>query len=163
MGDHGEGLGEYQSHFGHIHYLNNVYTHVPFSSAARTSPRRRPPKHPGLQFQRRPTLLQLIGAKPPGHCLGPALWLILPTQNFSLKHIPRGLFRCFRGCPLSMADHFFTGKTGDKLEFFNLQQDRFRHQTCSPDPTLLDSVRKWSTRSCKFPGSSPPVSAAVTD
>ena len=29
MGDHGEGMGEYRNHFGHIHYLNPVYTRVP--------------------------------------------------------------------------------------------------------------------------------------
>lgn len=34
VGDHGEGLGEYRNyfgdaHFGHIHFLQNVYTHVP--------------------------------------------------------------------------------------------------------------------------------------
>ncbi len=30
IGDHGEGLGEYQSHFGHIHFLNPQYIKIPF-------------------------------------------------------------------------------------------------------------------------------------
>jgi arylsulfatase A-like enzyme len=68
-GDHGEGLGEYKTdfgdaHFGHIHYLQKVYLHVPLIVSApgyRRNGTRRP--EPVTLMDIAPTLLGLLRFK----------------------------------------------------------------------------------------------------
>ena len=79
-GDHGEGLGEYLSdfgdpHYGHIHYLQKVYCHVPIivvdPSARRAGLRR---SEPVALTDIAPTLFKMFRLKPfeglPGRDLG---------------------------------------------------------------------------------------------
>lgn len=69
-GDHGEGLGEYLSdfgdpHYGHIHYLQKVYCHVPLivvdPSTRRAGLRR---SEPVTLVDIAPTLFKMFGLKP---------------------------------------------------------------------------------------------------
>jgi len=152
MGDHGEGLGEYQSHFGHIHYLNNVYTHVPFFLSGKNIPRRSPRSTLVSNFSVAPTLLQLIGARPPGHLLGTsALADSSDTKLFLETYSPEAYFDAFAVVHFPWQIIFSPGRQENKLEFFNLQQDRFgiNDLQSGPDPSgqrseMVNSVLKIS-------------------
>jgi len=66
-GDHGEGLGEFRSHYGHIHYLSKVYSHVPFIIHGKGIPKGRIRKDLASNLDVATTILGLAGVKiPPG-------------------------------------------------------------------------------------------------
>jgi hypothetical protein len=76
VGDHGEGLGEYNTelgdrHIGHIHYLQDVYMHVPLivsSPAGRARPSVREEFVTLLDVA--PTIAGIMGFKRPAHFQG---------------------------------------------------------------------------------------------
>ncbi len=152
MGDHGEGLGEYQSHFGHIHYLNKIYTHVPFILSGRNIPRRGSRSALVSNFSVAPTLLRLIGAKPPAAMVGTsALADPADTKLFLETYSPEAYFDAFAVVHFPWQVIFSPGKQESKLEFFNLRQDRFGITDLQPGPDtsgqrpqMINSVLKIS-------------------
>ncbi len=126
MGDHGEGLGEYDSHFGHIHYLNKVYTHVPFILCGRGVRGRgaRPELVSNLSVA--PTLLALAGAKKPRYMVGgDALGAAAEAKLFLETYSPEAYFDAFSVIHFPWQVVFHPGRTQRSLEFFNLEKDRF--------------------------------------
>jgi len=100
MGDHGEGLGEYNSHFGHIHYLNKIYTHVPFFISGkniRGGEVRANPLGPDRRHA-----AQTHGRY---QCHG----RFFRSQAFLGDLLSRGLFRRLLGTPFPLAGHFLSG------------------------------------------------------
>ena len=126
MGDHGEGLGEYRSHFGHIHYLNKVYTHVPFIVSGRNI------RGGGVRadlvsnFSVAPTLLSLVGVRKPRHMTGnDALAADGNTRLFLETYSPESYFDAFSVVHFPWQVIFYPGRTERSLEFYNLENDRF--------------------------------------
>jgi arylsulfatase A-like enzyme len=152
MGDHGEGLGEYGAHFGHIHYLNKVYMHVPFILSGQGIPRRQARNALVSNFSVAPTLLELIGATPPGHMVGTsALADSSDTKLFLETYSPEAYFDAFSVVHFPWQVIFYPGRPGNSLEFFNLEQDRFGTDNLQsgPDPSgqrseMTNSVLKIS-------------------
>lgn len=152
MGDHGEGLGEYQSHFGHIHYLNKVYVHVPFILSGKGIPRRRAQNALISNFSVAPTLLDLIGATPPGHMVGTsALADSSDTKLFLETYSPEAYFDAFSVVHFPWQIIFYPGRPQNSMEFFNLERDRFGTDNlqAGPDPSgqrseMVNSVLKIS-------------------
>ena len=62
MGDHGEGLGEYKHHFGHIHFLRPQYIKVPLFFRF-PGGKRRIIRAPVSSVDIAPTLLEYMGFK----------------------------------------------------------------------------------------------------
>ncbi len=126
MGDHGEGLGEYNSHFGHIHYLNKVYTHVPFILSGRGVRGRgaRPELVSNLSVA--PTLLALVGAKKSRHMEGNDVQGTgVEPKLFLETYSPEAYFDAFSVIHFPWQVIFHPGRTERNLEFFNLDGDRF--------------------------------------
>lgn len=126
MGDHGEGLGEYQSHFGHIHYLNKVYTHVPFILSGRGVRGRgaRPELVSNLSVA--PTLLALAGAGKSRHMEGDdAQGNASEPKLFLETYSPEAYFDAFSVIHFPWQVIFHPGRTEHSLEFFNLDRDPF--------------------------------------
>ncbi len=152
MGDHGEGLGEYQSHFGHIHYLNKIYTHVPFILSGTNIPRRGSRSALVSNFSVAPTLLHLIGAKPPAPMVGTnALADFSDTKLFLETYSPEAYFDAFAVIHFPWQIIFSPGKQENKLEFFNLQHDHYGINDLQPGPDpsgqrpqMINSVMKIS-------------------
>jgi hypothetical protein len=152
MGDHGEGLGEYRSHFGHIHYLNKVFLHVPFilSGLGISRPGIRSALVSNLSVA--PTLLDLAGVKPPRHMVGAsAMEDPTDTRLFLETYSPEAYFDAFSVVHFPWQIIFSPGKRESKLEFFNLLQDRFGTDDLQgrPDPSgqrpeMVNSVLKIS-------------------
>ena len=75
VGDHGEGLGEYESsrggpHFGHIHYLYSVYLKVPFVIRNPSRKKKQTISRPVTLMDIAPTMLSLMDIDPPSHMTG---------------------------------------------------------------------------------------------
>lgn len=126
MGDHGEGLGEYRSHFGHIHYLNKVYTHVPFFVSGRNVRGGRVSADLVSNFSVAPTLLSLVGARKPKHMAGSdALSGGTDPRLFQETYSPESYFDAFAVVRFPWQVIFYPGRTERSLEFYNLEKDRF--------------------------------------
>ena len=139
LGDHGEGLGEYQSHFGHIHYLNKAYTHVPFIISGKNIPRRGPQSGLVSNFNVAPTLLELIHAKKPKAMVGKSVLLESSLDNrlFLETYSPEAYFDAFSVIRFPWQIIFYPGRPDDSLEFIDLQRDRFgvNNLISEPDPS----------------------------
>jgi len=152
MGDHGEGLGEYGSHFGHIHYLNKVYTHVPLILSGRGISRRQEQYNVVSNFNVAPTLLDLIGATPPKHMLGvSALTDLSDSKLFLETYSPEAYFDAFSVVHFPWQVIFYPGRPANSLEFINLKKDRYGIENLhsGPDPSgqrseMVKSVLKIS-------------------
>ena len=152
MGDHGEGLGEYRNHFGHIHYLNKGYTHVPFILSGKGISRRQARNNTVSNFNVAPTLLDLIGATPPRPMVGVSV-LSNPSDPrlFLETYSPEAYFDAFSVVHFPWQIIFYPGRPGNKLEFINLKKDRYgiNNLHSGPDPSgqrseMVNSVLKIS-------------------
>lgn len=125
MGDHGEGLGEYRGHFGHIHYLNNSAMNVPLIIAGQGVPANGKQTRAVSTLNIAPTILQLAGIPKPGFMLGhslleqhaPSVRLLQETYS------PEAYFDAFALVDFPYQLCFYPGRRENKLEFFNLQTD----------------------------------------
>lgn len=137
MGDHGEGLGEYGGHFGHIHYLNKVYTHVPFFlSGAGVSARG---ARQGLvsNLNVAPTLLARAGIRRPRHMSGRDALQAAEPRLFLETYSPEAYFDSFAAVHYPWQVVFHPGRSERQMEFFDLRQGP--HGTvdlqAAPDPS----------------------------
>lgn len=139
IGDHGEGLGEYRSHFGHIHYLSKAYTHVPFIISGKNIPPRGAQSGLVSNFNVAPTLLDLIHAKKPKAMVGKSA-LVESFQDARLfleTYSPEAYFDAFSVIHFPWQIVFYPGRPDDSLEFIDLQRDRFgvKNLITEPDPS----------------------------
>lgn len=124
MGDHGEGLGEYQGHFGHIHYLNKVYTHVPFFLGGRGVSGRGLRQDLVSNLSVAPTLLALAGIGKEAHMTGnDALQGGADPKLFLETYSPEAYFDSFAVIHFPWQVIFQPGRTNGQLEFYNLAAD----------------------------------------
>ncbi|MBN2345448.1 MAG: sulfatase [Candidatus Aminicenantes bacterium] len=138
MGDHGEGLGEYDSHFGHIHYLNKVYTHVPFFISGKGVRGGEVRGDLVSNFSVAPTVLALAGIQRPRHMAGSdALRTTTEGKLFQETYSPEAYFDAFAVVDFPWQVIFSPGRPMRSLEFFHLETDR--HGTVDlhsgPDPS----------------------------
>lgn len=135
VGDHGEGLGEYNNHYGHIHYLNKVYTHVPLIiSGVGVSPRA-PETAAVSTLDIAPTLLSLANVPPPGSMLGQSL--LTPAKhprNILLEtYSPEAYFDSFSLIRHPWQIIFNPGLKTGKLQFINLAEDAAGVRDLNPE------------------------------
>lgn len=127
IGDHGEGLGEYRNHFGHIHFLNKLYSRVPLIAAGAGITGQGKRQEPVSTLHIAPTILDLANIKKPGFMLGESLLNPLSTkkQNKILleTYSPEAYFDAFGLIDYPWQIIFYPGKKGGKLEFFDLEND----------------------------------------
>jgi arylsulfatase A-like enzyme len=125
MGDHGEGLGEYRGHFGHIHYLNNVFSRVPLIVTGAGVKQRGKRLEPVSNLHIAPTLLHLAGIKKPQYMLGESLLgKNLTTKKILLEtYSPEAYFDAFSLIDFPWQIIFYPGRKEEKLEFYNLKND----------------------------------------
>ncbi len=124
MGDHGEGLGEYRDHFGHIHYLNNLYTRVPLIVAGAGIRQRGKQEEPVSTLNIAPTILDLGNIKKPRFMLGQSLLRPLTPKKLLLEtYSPEAYFDAFSLIDFPWQIIFYPGRKEGKLEFINLKTD----------------------------------------
>lgn len=131
VGDHGEGLGEYESsrggpHFGHIHYLYSVYLKVPFVIRNPAHKKKRTISRPGTLMDIAPTVLSLMDIDRPSQMMGQNLMKgeksgDTPRELFFETYEPEADFNRFG--ILSYPDHLiFTLKT-NSYELYDMAND----------------------------------------
>jgi arylsulfatase A-like enzyme len=139
MGDHGEGLGEYRSHFGHIHYLSKAYTHVPFIICGKNIPSHGAQNELVSNFNVAPTLLDLIHTKKPKAMVGESVLgkSLQDARLFLATYSPEAYFDAFSVIHFPWQIIFYPGRPDDSLEFIDLQRDRFgvKNLITAPDPS----------------------------
>jgi hypothetical protein len=126
MGDHGEGLGEYRQHFGHIHYLNKIYSHVPLIIAGVGVKQGGPREEPVTNLDIAPTILHLAGIRKPDFMQGRALDKPLSPNKIILEtYAPEAYFDSFSVLDFPYQIIFCPGRKKDRIELIDLQNDRF--------------------------------------
>ncbi len=124
IGDHGEGLGEHWDHYGHIHFLNKVYTHVPFILYGKGMNRGKIRKDLVSNLDVATTILEIAGIKKPDFMQGAKLLseegknkLILETFS------PEAFFDAFSLIENNDQILFYPGRTKNRIEFSDLILD----------------------------------------
>jgi len=150
VGDHGEGLGEYESsrggpHFGHIHYLYSAYLKVPFVIWNPSKRKKGRFSGPATLMDVSPTVLALMDIDKPPLMMGRNLMkdqksADTPAELFFETYEPEADFNRFG--ILSFPDHLiFTLKTNtyelfdisnDPMEKTDLYQDRKNDPRINP-------------------------------
>ena len=135
VGDHGEGLGEYRGHFGHIHYLNRVYTQVPLIVSGVGVKKRSVKEEVITILDVAPTILELAGIKTPRTMLGKSL---LSEQNrphtvLLETYSPEAYFDSFSLLRYPWQVIFNPGFSSGVLQFINLEEDQFGVIDLNPD------------------------------
>ena len=125
-GDHGEGLGEYQNHFGHIHYLNKVYTHVPFIITGRGISKGEIRNDLASNLDIAPTILDIAGIKVPEFMKGSKLLSERSKNKLILETFsPEAYFDAFSIIEFPDQIIFYPGKPDKKIEYIHLGSDRY--------------------------------------
>jgi membrane-anchored protein YejM (alkaline phosphatase superfamily) len=131
VGDHGEGLGEYESsrggpHFGHIHYLYSVYLKVPFVIWNPAKRKKNRISRPATLMDIAPTMLAIMDIERPSHMMGRNLMKAersedTPTELFFETYEPEADFNRF--AIFSFPDHLiYTPKT-NTYELYDISSD----------------------------------------
>jgi arylsulfatase A-like enzyme len=124
LGDHGEGLGEYNGHFGHIHYLNPVYTHVPFFVSGRGVRGGGESRQLVSNLNVAPTLLALAGIPARAHMTGrDALKGGGDARLFMETYSPEAYFDSFAVVRFPWQLVFQPGRRDGQMEFYDLAAD----------------------------------------
>lgn len=122
MGDHGEGLGEYRDHFGHIHFLNPSAVKVPLIIAGKGINSRGKRQELVSNLNIAPTILDIAGVKKPDFMLGHSLLKSLPHTKLLLEtYAPEAYFDAFSIIDYPYQVIFYPGRRDEKLEFFDLE------------------------------------------
>jgi len=122
MGDHGEGLGEYRNHYGHIHYLNKEAVHVPLIISGKgIKPSGKRPE-PVSNLNVAPTLLELAGLEKSPYMQGQSLLNPLkPARLLLATYSPEAYFDAFSLIDFPYQVCFYPGRVKEKIEFYNLE------------------------------------------
>jgi arylsulfatase A-like enzyme len=150
MGDHGEGLGEYRNHFGHIHFLNRPAVNVPLIIAGKGIKSKGKRQELVSNLNIAPTLLDLAGIKKPDFMLGHSLLKSLPQTKLLLEtYAPEAYFDAFSIIDFPYQVSFYPGRRNDKLEFVDLgnpgtRRIKDKNQRGKMKAELVNSVLKIS-------------------
>ncbi len=124
MGDHGEGLGEYQQHYGHIHYLNKIYSKVPliiFGKGIKDTGKR---DELASNLNIAPTILDIVNIEKPGFMRGESLLKSHKPRKLLLEtYSPEAYFDAFSIIDFPYQILFYPGRSENKIEYIDLQKD----------------------------------------
>ena len=141
VGDHGEGLGEYESsrggpHFGHIHYLYSVYLKVPFVIWNPAKRKKQTISRPATLMDIAPTVLALMDIEKPSHMMGRNLMKgnkaeDTPTELFFETYEPEADSNRF--AILSFPDHLISTLKTNSYELYDISSDPMEKTDLYPD------------------------------
>ncbi|MCK4765925.1 MAG: sulfatase [Candidatus Aminicenantes bacterium] len=125
MGDHGEGLGEYDRHYGHIHYLYKLYSRVPLIMFGKGVKDRGKKLDLVSNLNIAPTLLHLAGIEKPKSMRGESLLRPITHKRLLLEtYSPEAYFDVFSVLEFPYQVVFSPGVSGEKkIEYFDLRPD----------------------------------------
>lgn len=137
IGDHGESLGDYRNHFGHIHFLDPSSVRVPFILTGKGIEAGGKRGEPVSTLNVAPTILDIAGLEKPRHMLGQSVLEPLTRTRLLLEtYSPEAYFDAFSIIDFPYQISFYPGRRKEKLEFGNIMTGSFR------DPAELDEKSK---------------------
>lgn len=150
MGDHGEGLGEYQNHIGHINYLNKLFSHVPLILCGATIQERGAREELVSNLNVAPTLLDIAHIKKPDFMKGDSLLRSLKNKRLLLEtYSPEAVSDAFSIIDFPYQIIIYPNRKRNKLEYIHLENDRLgieniihTEQDSELKSDLIHSVRK---------------------
>ncbi len=153
VGDHGEGLGEYlrhldRPHFGHIHYLHDIYMRVPLIiRAAGSEARKGRIKAPVSLLDVAPTLLSLAGIRPVRQYQGANLIAPeIPVRRDIIQATYKPEAEKNRFAILSYPMHLLFSPEDQTYELFDLESDPAEMTNIYPEKSGDESVRQLRLR-----------------
>lgn len=124
MGDHGEGLGEYRDHTGHIHYLNKIFTKVPLILAGAGIPRKSVRSQLASNLNIAPTVLDLADIPQPTSMLGTSLLKSEKDRKLLLEtYAPEAYSDGFSLIDYPYQIIFYPGREEERWELIHLKND----------------------------------------
>lgn len=150
VGDHGEDLGEYRNHFGHIHFLNRAAVNVPLIITGKGIKSKGKRQELVSNLNIAPTLLDIAGIKKPDFMLGHSLLKSLPQTKLLLEtYAPEAYFDAFSIIDYPYQVIFYPGRRNEKLEFIDLDNQvgggtKNKKQLGKMKAELVNSVLKIS-------------------
>jgi hypothetical protein len=122
VGDHGESLGDYRNHFGHIHFLDRSSVSVPLIMAGKGIEARGKRGEPVTTLNIAPTILDIAGVEKPSFMLGQSLLKPLARTRMLLEtYSPEAYFDAFSIIDYPYQISFYPGRRKEKIEFVNLK------------------------------------------
>ena len=124
MGDHGEGLGEYLGHVGHVDYLNKLYLKVPFIVCGHGIPKEEVRQNLVSNLNIAPTILEIVTIKKPDFMLGDSLFGELENKELLLEtYSPEADMDSFAMIDYPYQLIYYPNRNSHRLEFYDLQRD----------------------------------------
>ena len=154
VGDHAEGLGEHKFYFGHIHYLNKNYLHIPMIVAGPMIKQKGKRPEAVSLLEVAPTVLDIAGIEPPESMAGRSLLgnlddtrIVLETYSPEAAHDSFAIIEY----PYQMIYTPGRKKPKERTELYNLAQDRngnknlfYKKVAKDVKGALYNSIRKLS-------------------
>ncbi len=154
VGDHGEGLGEHKFYFGHIHYLNKNYVHVPLIVSGPAIEKKGIRDEAVSTLDVAPTLLRIAGIKPPDSMTGQSLLGEIKAKRILLEtYSPEALDDSFSIIEYPLQVIYTPGgqKPEERPELYNLALDPhgnknlfYRKDYDKAKGPLYNAIRKLS-------------------
>ena len=124
VGDHGEGFGEYLNNYGHIHYLNKIYSHVPFIMYGKGVTKGKIRKDLTSNLNIATTILELAGIKKPEFMQGTSVLSSQSDNRIILETFsPEAYFDAFSVIEYPNQIIFYPGRTDNRTEYIDLEND----------------------------------------
>jgi len=142
MGDHGEGLGEYKSHVGHIDFLNKCLVKVPLIICGKSIKRTGMRKEVVSNLNIAPTILDIAGIKRLEFMKGESLLGSIKNEKLLLEtYAPEA-----RGNAFSIIDYpyqiiLYPYRKENKLEFIDLKKDTLGIHNLINNPNIKSEYK----------------------
>jgi arylsulfatase A-like enzyme len=126
MGDHGEGLGEYNEHIGHLSYHHKLYSKVPMILIGPGLPKEEIDNTLVSNLNVAPTILEILKLKKPDFMVGNSL-LSKENNNVLLleTYSPEASMDSFAIIDYPLQLIFYPKRLKNKFEFYDLEDDTF--------------------------------------
>ncbi len=130
VGDHGEGFGEYLDNYGHIHYLNKIYSHVPFIISGKGIKEGGKRSDLTSNLNIAPTILDIAGIKKPEFMQGTSVLSSTGENKLILETFsPEAYFDAFSVIEFPNQIIFYPGRVENRVEYIDLENDSFGTNT----------------------------------
>jgi len=124
VGDHGEGFGEYLDNYGHIHYLNKIYSHVPFIIYGKEIEKGEMRGDLVSNLNIAPTILDIAGIKKPEFMQGTSVISTKGENKLILETFsPEAYFDAFSVIEFPNQIIFYPGRSENRIEYIDLEND----------------------------------------
>ncbi len=142
IGDHGEGLGEYRGHIGHIDYLNKIFVKVPLIIFGKNIKKSRGRKRVVSCLDIAPTILDIAQIKRPDFMKGNSLLRSLKKEKLLLEtYAPEARGNAFSIIDFPYQIIIYPYRDKGKVELIDLEKDEQGLQNIINSPDVGSELK----------------------